>query len=59
MHRINILSVRQITKLQEQLLELHASVDYNAFLFKNYNLNNFILLYKRFAYKLVFGPGKL
>ena len=37
MHRINILSVRQIAKLQEQWLELHASVDYNAFLFKKYN----------------------
>ena len=30
MHRINILIVLQITKLQEQWLELHASVDYNA-----------------------------
>ena len=44
MHRINILSVHQITKLQEQWLKLHASVDYNA-LFKKYNENNFISLY--------------
>ena len=42
MHRINILGVRQITKLQEQWLELHSSVDYNALLFKKYNVNNFI-----------------
>ena len=42
MHRINILSVRQITKLQEQWLGLRASVDYNALLFKKYNVNNFI-----------------
>ena len=37
MHRIkfNILSVHQSIKLQEQWLELHASVDYNALLFKN------------------------
>ena len=38
----NILSVHQITKLQKQWLELHASVDYNALLFKKYNVNNFI-----------------
>ena len=42
MHRINILSVRQITKLQEQWLGLRALVDYNALLFKKYNVNNFI-----------------
>ena len=43
--RINILSIRQITKLQEQWLELHASVDYNSLLFKKYDVNNFVLLY--------------
>jgi len=59
MHRINILSVRTITKLQEQWLELHASVDHNALLFKKYNVNNFILLYWRIACKLGFGPGEL
>ena len=42
MHRINILGVHQSIKLQEQRLELHASVDYNALLFKNNNVNNFI-----------------
>ena len=39
MHRINIFSVRQ---LQEQWLELHASVDYNALLFKKYNVNTIL-----------------
>ena len=42
MHRINIISTRHITKLQEQWLERYASVDYNALLFKIYKVNNFI-----------------